>query len=419
MIINQYQDVITTKSGRVFLVDYLVGDIRELTEDEYIESFDNETAELAKEYEVELEKICSTQMTVVLIPTYGCNLKCEYCYEGCITNTNDYSKLNVETVIEAILKIKEGFKYESVSFVMLGGEPISGKNLKWFESFFSDFRKTGVSYEVNCISNGVNVINSINSILNIGVTNIQITLDGMEEQQNKRRPSKDSSINVFKSVVRGIDTLLKNNINVNVRINVDTDNISDLTKLHHFFEMKKWWNNEHFSAYIYPISFNGNDVNALYPSEDEMLKLVTEELLNLENCCFSLDFHGLDFADQMLQGNIFYPNLTFCEAATNQFVFNDTGNIFTCWWGTSIEEFKLSDSKSIFSKEFNTNIAKWHNRKINKIEECIKCKYRFVCGGGCSYKAHLNHGSFQKGNCAPFKENINIFLDYLIDAELI
>ena len=200
---------------------------------------------------------------------------------------------------------------------------------------------------------------------------------------------------------------------------MDTNNISDLTKLHNFFEQKKWWDNEHFSAYIYPISFNGNDSNALYPSEDEMLKLVTAELLNLKKCFFSLDFHGLDFAEQMLQGNIFYPSLTFCEAATNQFVFNDTGNIYTCWWGTSIEEFKLSSIKAIFSEQFNMNIAKWHNRKINKIEECIKCKYRFVCGGGCSYKAHLNQGTFQKGNCAPFKENIRIFLDYLIDAELI
>ena len=243
MNINQYQDIIATKSGRVFLVDYLVGDIRECTEDGYIELFDNETAELAKEYEVELEKIESTQMTVVLIPTYGCNLKCEYCYEGCITNTNDYSKLNIETVIEAVLKIKEEFEYESVSFVMLGGEPISGKNLKWFESFFGEFKKTGVSYEVNCISNGVNVINNIDSILKIGVTNIQITLDGMEEQQNKRRPSKDSTINVFKSIVCGIDVLLESHINVNVRINVDTNNIIDLTKLHNFFEQKNWWDN--------------------------------------------------------------------------------------------------------------------------------------------------------------------------------
>ena len=33
MNINQYQDIIATKSGRVFHVDYLVGDIRECTED--------------------------------------------------------------------------------------------------------------------------------------------------------------------------------------------------------------------------------------------------------------------------------------------------------------------------------------------------------------------------------------------------
>lgn len=78
-----------------------------------------------------------------------------------------------------------------------------------------------------------------------------------------------------------------------------------------------------------------------------------------------------------------------------------------------------SNSSNIFSNEYNENIRKWHNRKINKIKECNSCKYKFVCGGGCSYKAHLNKGNFQCGNCSPFKENIKIFLEYLIEAGII
>lgn len=419
MNINQYQDVIKTTSGRVFLIDYLIGDIQEITEETYCETFDPKVAELAVEYEVELEKIPSVNMTVVLIPTYGCNLRCEYCYEGSITNTNQYSKLNIDNVINAILKIKNNVGYESVTFVMLGGEPILGRNLRWFEEFFTKFKKFNVPYEINCISNGVYAYDNIETIKRIGVNNIQITLDGMEQQQNNRRPTKDPNINVFKSIVKSIDILLENKINVNVRINVDENNISELSRMHNFFEDMKWWENEQFSAYIYPISFNGNDKNAVYSSESEMLELVTKELLKLKECYFSLDFHGLDFADEMLKGNIFYPSLTFCEAATNQYVFNDSGKIFTCWWGTSIDEFTLDNSNNIFSNEYNENIRKWHNRKINKIKECNSCKYKFVCGGGCSYKAHLNKGNFQCGNCSPFKENIKIFLEYLIEAGII
>lgn len=419
MKVNQYQDVINTESGRVFLIDYLIGDIQEITEKTIHETFDEKAFILAKQYEIELEKIKPTNMTVVLIPTYGCNLKCEYCYEGNITNTNQYSKLNIETVINAILKIKNGFNYESVTFVMLGGEPILGRNLKWFEKFFNKFKNFNVPYEIICISNGVNVYNNIQIIKKIGVNNIQITLDGMEQRQNNRRPTKDPRINVFKSIVKSIQILLEENINVNVRINVDESNISELSKMHSFFQKMKWWKNKNFSAYIYPISFNGNDINAVYSSENKMLQLVTKELLKVKECYFYLDFHGLDFAEDMLRKNIFYPSLTFCEAATNQYVFNDSGKIFTCWWGTSIDEFILSDNNNIFSNEFNENIKKWHNRKINKIKECISCKYKFICGGGCSYKAYLNKRNFQSGNCAPFKENIKVFLEYLIRAKII
>lgn len=420
MKMNQYQEMIKTLDGRVFIVDYLVGDIQEVdSQQEFTEIFDEETKDLADQYEAELEKIPQTVMTAVLIPTYGCNLKCAYCYEGNITNTNDYSKLNEDTVISAIRKIKEFYNYESIQFVMLGGEPILGKNLIWFEKFFSKFSKLDIPYEVSCISNGVNAHHNIDIIKRIGVSEIQITLDGMEEQQNVRRPTKDPNINVFENIVKSIDQLLESNIKVNVRINVDEGNIPELANMHHFFDKKGWWDNECFSAYIYPISFNGNDENAVYSSENEMLEMVTQELLKLDKCYFSLDFHGLDFANEMLKGEIFYPSLTFCEASTNQYVFNDTGKVFTCWWGTGIDAFTLSENNAVLTDTFMKNIGKWHDRKINVIPECITCKYRFVCGGGCSYKAHLNHNDFSRGNCAPFTANIEVFLNYLIKAGLI
>lgn len=419
MKINQFQEIISTKQGRYFLIDFLVGDIQEIEKQTIEEVKDDEMQQLEHEYIKELKKLKEEpeeDLTVVLIPTYGCNLRCEYCYEGNLTNTFDYSRLDTQKVKELIVQIKEKFKYKSISFILLGGEPILRKNLIWFKKFFSDFADTNIPYEVRGISNGVEVVNEINTLKEIGVTSVQITLDGMEEQQNIRRPAKNSTINVFKSIVDGIDVLLDNNIGVNVRINVDEKNIPDLPIMHDFFQKKGWWDNDKFFSYIYPISFNGNDAEKKYMKESEVFELVTKELLTIPNCLYDLDFHGISFVNDMLNQEIFYPNLTFCEATTNQLVFDDTGKIYTCWWGTAIEDFTLGNIEEGVSEEFLKKLQRWRDRDVLKIEECIDCKYKFVCGGGCSYKAYLQHGSFKRGKCSSFSENIKVYLEYLIDA---
>ena len=419
MKLNQFQEVITTNQKRSFLIDYLIGDVREIKTEPVEEIYDDETQQLEKKYIEKLEilkKIPEEYLTVVLIPTYGCNLMCEYCYEGCLTYTANYSKLDISKVIQSIISIRKYFSYKKISFIMLGGEPVLNNNLAWFKNFFSQFSMTKIPYEIRCISNGVEVYNEIESLKEIGVTDIQITLDGMENQQNKRRPSKDKNINVFKNIVKGIDALLANKIIVNVRINIDDKNVAELPQMHQFFQDKGWWEDSNFFAYIYPISFNGNDLTKKYLSESEIFKLVTEQLLLIPNCLYNLDFHGVAFTDNMLNQEIFYPMLTFCEATTNQIVFDDKGNISTCWWGTSIDNFILGSLDEVKVDKFITNLTKWKNRDITKIEECITCKYKFICGGGCSYKAYLQHGNFQRGRCSTFSENIKVYLEYLIDA---
>lgn len=419
MKLNQFQEVITTKQKRRFLIDFLIGDVREITTKTIKEVDDDEAQQLEKQYIEKLEEmkqIPEEYLTVVLIPTYGCNLMCEYCYEGCLTYSANYSKLDISKVIQSIIAMREYYLYQKISFIMLGGEPILSKNLIWFKDFFSQFSMTGIPYEIKCISNGVEVYNEIDSLKEIGVTNIQITLDGMEEQQNIRRPSKDKSINVFENIVKGIDVLLINKITVNVRINVDDKNVTELPKMHKFFYDKGWWEDENFFAYVYPISFNGNDLTKKYLNESEIFKLVTEQLLLIPNCLYDLDFHGISFINSMLNQEIFYPSLTFCEATTNQIVFDDKGNISTCWWGTSIDDFILGTLNEVKSNEFLDNLKKWKNRDITKIEECITCKYKFICGGGCSYKAYLQHDNFSRGRCSTFSENIKVYFEYLIDA---
>lgn len=84
--INQYQDIFFI-NGCVIIVDYLLGTL------EIIEKWDKKAevnfinSSLYNAYEKrfsELQKQMKNEeeLTVVLIPSYRCNMECEYCYEG-------------------------------------------------------------------------------------------------------------------------------------------------------------------------------------------------------------------------------------------------------------------------------------------------------------------------------------------------
>lgn len=60
-------------------------------------------------------------------------------------------------------------------------------NLKWFYAFFSNFKPYGIDYKISCISNGLEIRRNLKLINKIGLTNIQLTLDGLDKVHNKRK----------------------------------------------------------------------------------------------------------------------------------------------------------------------------------------------------------------------------------------
>lgn len=54
---------------------------------------------------------------------------------------------------------------------------------------------------------------------------------------------------------------------------------------------------------------------------------------------------------------------------------------------------------------------------MDTIEKCKKCKYRFICGGGCVFKANLNYGTINEENCSDFYEIIEEYLKYKLDGK--
>lgn len=128
--INQYQDVFFIEN-KIVLVDYLYGtiDVQDKNDqsiEEIEEYYSKEYECLSEEYIKNKYKLKSDQMTVVLIPSYQCNMECEYCYEGHEKmNSQFISFADAERIIEYLKTVRQ-----PIEFILLGGEPIYGENLK-------------------------------------------------------------------------------------------------------------------------------------------------------------------------------------------------------------------------------------------------------------------------------------------------
>lgn len=194
--------------------------------------------------------------TVVLIPSYNCNMDCEYCYEGKEKNNSKIMSFKeCEKIIEYLIKQN----YNKINFILLGGEPIYVLHLKVFHYFFTKMKEYHINYEVSCVSNGLEISDKVNDILDLNIKHFQITLDGTEMIHNQRKKSKISKKTPFLEVCNSIDNLLNKDISVSLRINMDHENISELKYIGKIIKEHNWDKNKKFSSYLYPVTYSGNN----------------------------------------------------------------------------------------------------------------------------------------------------------------
>lgn len=92
---------------------------------------------------------------------------------------------------------------------------------------------------------------------------LQITVDGCEEQHNKRR-IHHSDKDTFSTIISNIGIALKRGTSVAIRVNTDANNISDLESLNNLFDELRYSQYKTFSvnsALLVDYSGNTNKLN--------------------------------------------------------------------------------------------------------------------------------------------------------------
>lgn len=345
-----------------------INDALELVDCGFIVPIDiDELDEIRGEYE-ERSRI-SNEFHLILAITLDCQFRCVYCYES---HPKVYMTEDVKTAITGAVK-DYAVAGKDISIVWYGGEPLLDfESIRMLSSRFIDIcNKYGVKYHASMISNGyLFSLESIAELEDLRIESVQITLDGMEDVHEQRRPLMNEGSS-FDRIVQNMKNIKMNtNVDVHLRINVDKSNIESAYEL------------------VQYCSFAGLD------NIDVNLGMM--KVFGCDHACGTATanlFTMKEFAEEFLRFRDHIEKLGFEKAvkkmvpeykinsctmdAPNAYVIDPYGWVYKCISQVGQKEHNIGNVLTGFDESAHNICNPFQSNR------CTACKYFSVCKGGC------------------------------------
>lgn len=343
-----------------------------------------------------LLKKSQKNVSVTFVLTYNCNFRCDYCCERLLQNKGE-TVLNRQLstdMVDAVFAQIQIFKAEGKSIegvFLFGGEPLLPGNVNIFRYICQKANEAKIP--IFCISNGYFLKQYVPILNEFKVKGIQVTLDGDEQEHDKRR-FLVSKKGTYKTIVDNIDYALKNGVYISLRTNVNKKNINQMKTLISLYETYGWTGLDNFSYYFkatMPCYEELKDVC----SDVDLFKEI-EQVFGVDNIDkFKLNsvYSSLyrSFSDMLKYKKVAPLQSVYCGAEGGMYVIDPFGDIYACN-DTLTEASCVIGNVDVQAQRFiyNDNYSIWRNRSVAEIPHCSKCPYLLFCGGGCAGQARLS-----------------------------
>jgi uncharacterized protein len=185
------------------------------------------TDEAGLVHEAYLQRYTDPSLHLIVLPTEQCNFRCVYCYESFLRNT-------MSTEIQDGLRkfVARDPALEHLSLDWFGGEPFVAREVVLENTrFFKEHcESSGISFTCGTCTNGYLLTpDYADQVIAAGLTNFQITLDGVSEEHDKRRLLQDGG-RTFEVIWDNLCYLRSTDydFDITIRHNFDPDTIPRL-----------------------------------------------------------------------------------------------------------------------------------------------------------------------------------------------
>ena len=281
---------------------------------------------------------------------------------------------------------------------------------------------------VNIVTNGTTIDNKYYKLLKEHKSNIsvvQVTIDGNKSIHDMRRIRADGS-GTFDDICNGIDKFLEIGLKINLRINIDAENIMHISDIKEVFDNRGWTTNPLFLPYASPVKcYNHRQKAKTVLADSEMLDILMKD-----------GWYGSKnaFLDTLLSpvfgvvtrffntpGNQIKPwKKTYCEGTLGaQYCFTPDGNISTCLTCVGNSNYRVGTFDENGVKIDENRLKMWTQRDPFEMEKCKKCKFVFLCGGGCPVEALENNEDINCPVCDDIEKTLEIYIKHIKDKLLL
>lgn len=167
---------------------------------------------------------------VTIAPTLACNFRCAYCDQPAETRAQTITDEIAEAIVAYIDKRLDSIEQFSVTWY--GGEPllVLPRLMSMQKAILSLCGKRGIGVITCVVTNGWFLdAPTAKRLAEVGIRQVQVTLDGPPEVHNSRRPTRNGD-HTFDRILGNVQAA-QEYLDVRLRVNVDGDNASGLLAL--------------------------------------------------------------------------------------------------------------------------------------------------------------------------------------------
>lgn len=332
---------------------------------------------------------------IFLSITNQCNLRCIYCYANTGLDKQSMSfsqaKKAVDYQLQQIIASKE--RFIAITFHG-GGEALI--ELSLLKKIVSYVNELAIEYNLipvlGCVTNASLITKEVAKWLSINFSHLTVSLDGTKSIQDIQRPYKNGS-GSFAKAMQGIENLLHENVNFDIRSTVTNFSIRDIGNFVYFIKENIFssMGNVDFE----PVSLVGRakesggiETNVDLFFENYILARQIGEQIGINVSC-SLDTFGT-------------TRDIYCGATTAALqCYTPDGNISACTrviknsddGATLFHYGELNDAGVIINNNQKSIIESFG---INLDKKCYSCFARWNCFGGCPLSRYNNDKGFDQ-----------------------
>ena len=161
-----------------------------------------------------------------ILPTLGCNARCVYCVEEGMKPIG----MTSETVEDTLRFILNDCDKKKITLSWYGGEPLLRQDV--IDRISGGVREAGVDYKGIMVTNGSLITpETIEKMTDLWrLERVQISMDGAERDYIARKRYLDYRDN-YHRVIESVDRMSEKGISVQIRCNVDENNLDGVTRL--------------------------------------------------------------------------------------------------------------------------------------------------------------------------------------------